>query len=619
MNADRVSPIDRSDEVCPPASPYVMASPVNAQTAFVQTNHPDPPNHPVASLGTSPLRTAAHDSAEILEAIVGALPVGVSVQDEEGRLLVINEQAAIAIGDDSARLLGSIPFGVRGARADQVSRRRARFLEHLNSGTARLRERQVLINGVMHTLLVSGKTVKVGDRKMLVSTSIDITERQNFEEELSYLAFHDQLTGLPNRALLQEIVDGALLAHARGGMFALAFIDLDNFKRINDFYSHSIGDALLCAVADRISKQMRPGDTLARISGDEFLLLIDPLDDCSRLPQLLQRVVDAIKEPFFLDGREVLTSASVGASIFPLHGNTYDALRCCADNAMYCAKSDRKGSARCYDLEMSDALTARMDMEQRLRAAVRDRHFRTALQPKVRIATGETVGFEALVRWVDQGLEVSSPGIFIELASELGVIDAITHFVLDDVTRSLPVLRARFGEQISVSINIAARQAGDIVFMDSLIERLQASGIAESVVLELTEDALVATQRFQRQVLPRLRAIGVRVSIDDFGTGFSSLSTLADITADEVKVDRAFISAIHERPRSQGILKAVESLCQALKIEVVAEGVETEQELAYLRDHTTIQFVQGYYFGKPMYLETLLGRQAAGPELPRTQ
>lgn len=537
---------------------------------------------------------------------MGSLPVGVSVQDENGRLVVLNEPAALAIGDEISHLRGTIPFDVRGANPEQIALRRRRFLEHLRSGEERLRERVVMIGAQPHTLLVTGKPVMIDGQPMLVSTSIDITERKRFEEELTYRAFHDQLTGLPNRALMRELVDAALLARASNGMFALAFIDLDNFKSINDYYGHAIGDALLCEVAARITRQMRNGDTLARISGDEFLLLVDPLEDPDELPLLMNRVVGSMKEPFSIERHEVLTSATVGVSIYPLHGVSYDTLRRCADSAMYRAKLDRKGSVRCFDIDIGDALTARMDMERRLRTAVRDRNFRTVLQPKVKFRTGEIVGFEALVRWVEAGDEVSSPNVFITLAIELGLIDAITHIVLDDIASSLPGLRARFGKDISVSINIAARQAGDVVLMDSLISRLQVEGIATSIVLELTEDALIATKRFQHHVLPQLREMGVRVSIDDFGTGYSSLSTLADITADEVKVDRAFISSIHERPRSQGILKAIESLCQALRIEVVAEGVETRQELSYLQEETSIQLIQGYYLGKPQYIESLL-------------
>ncbi|MGN6579175.1 MAG: putative bifunctional diguanylate cyclase/phosphodiesterase [Bordetella sp.] len=554
---------------------------------------------------TNSLPQTKHDSSALLEAVVGALPVGVSVQDSEGRLLVLNEQAALAIGDRITHLRGQIPFGVRQAGPEQIAQRRERFMKRLGGSETWLHERIVMIEDKPHTLLVTGWPVEVGEERMLVSTSIDITERKRFEEELKFLAFHDQLTGLPNRTLIQKRVDAAMRDRADGDMFALAFIDLDNFKSINDYYGHMIGDELLRAVARRIAGQTRPCDTLARISGDEFLLLIDPLEAPEQLPRLMERITGAMKEPFLIEGHELLTSATIGASIFPLHGQTYDTLQRCADSAMYHAKSIRKGSACCFDLAMNDAMIARMSMEQRLRTAVRGRHFRTYLQPKVSIGLGKIIGFEALVRWIEDDTEVMGPGGFIALATELGLIDAITHFVLNDVADCLPQFRRCFGEDISISINIAARQASDVSFMASLTDCLQAEGLNTSIILELTEDALV-TERFQNQVLPRLREMGVRVSIDDFGTGFSSLSTLADITADEIKVDRTFISSIHERPRSQGILKAIESLCQALKIEVVAEGVETEEELNYLEEHTSIQLVQGYYFGKPQRIESLL-------------
>lgn len=573
----------------------------SAQAATIQL----PASRSLVAVGPSTTPSAERGAA-LLDAILSALPVGVSVQDEEGRLVILNEHAALAIGEEADRLRNSIPFGVGGADANLVSLRRQRFLEHVGRGQEKLRERVVAIDGQPHTLLVTGKPIQVDGRTMLVSTSIDITERKRFEEELRFRSFHDQLTGLPNRTLIRELVESAILAHSRGGVFALAFVDLDNFKSINDFYSHSIGDALLCAVAERISGQMRPGDTLARIGGDEFLLLVNPIDDQDQLSRVIDRVVTAVKEPFSIDGNELLISATVGASIFPMHGQSYDTLRRCADKAMHQAKVDRKGSTRYFDLAMGDALTASTDMEQRLRTAVREGHIRTAFQPKVGIERGDVVGFEALARWVDSSGEVASPSKFIALASELGIIDSITNFVLDDVIACLPHLRRHFGPGISVSINIAARQAGDVAFMNSLIDRLRAEGIADAIVLELTEEALVAAQRFERRVLPRLRAIGVRVSIDDFGTGYSSLSTLADITADEVKVDRAFITSIHERPRSQGILRAIESLCQALDIDVVAEGVESFLELDYLARKTSIRLVQGYYYGKPQYMEALI-------------
>jgi EAL domain-containing protein (putative c-di-GMP-specific phosphodiesterase class I) len=246
-----------------------------------------------------------------------------------------------------------------------------------------------------------------------------------------------------------------------------------------------------------------------------------------------------------------------------------------------------------------------MELEQALRAAARERLFRAAFQPKVCIATGAIVGFEALVRWVEPDGTIHMPGTFIDLASELGLLDDVTRAVLDDVSASMPKLRQWYGPDTSVSLNVSAGQVEDTPFMTSFIGQIADSGIAESIIIELTEHALVASQRFTRAVLPTLRGLGVRVSIDDFGTGYSSLAMLSDITADEVKVDRAFITSIHSRPRSQGILRAIESLCGALDVAMVAEGIETDSELRYLQTHSAISLAQGYYFGKPQFIAAL--------------
>jgi diguanylate cyclase (GGDEF)-like protein/PAS domain S-box-containing protein len=557
---------------------------------------------------------AAKRNADLLNEVVNVLPVGLTVQDAEGRLLVINDAAAGVLGLPAAELRGSTPHDLQDA-PELIERERWRHRERLENVNQVTEERTVTVGDKAITLLTTCKAVRIFDERLLLSTSLDISDRKRFEDELSRRAFHDQLTDLPNRELMHELVDQAIRANARGGMFALAFIDLDNFKQVNDYYSHTIGDRLLIEVSRRICEHLRPGDRLARISGDEFLLLISPLDKRADLPPVINRIVDVLKQPFDIEGHRLLTSASVGASIFPLHGDNYESLRRCADSAMYRAKRDRKGSATYFDLAMDTAMTARMALEQRLRVAIREKRFRAAYQPTVRISTGEVIGFEALVRWVDEDGTIHLPGTFIELAGELGLLDDITRFVLEDVERTMPELTARYGAKCSVSFNLSPRQASDVVFMQSVIDQLCRSGLAKRCVLELTEDTLGTAGRFQRDVLPLLRSHGVRVSIDDFGTGYSSLSTLTDITADEVKVDRAFITAIHQRPRSQGILKAIESLCRALNITMIAEGVETEEELAYLMDHTSIDVVQGYYFSRPALLADV--PVSFGPAAPR--
>jgi diguanylate cyclase (GGDEF)-like protein len=557
---------------------------------------------------TAQLRASEHAAkrnADLLKEVVGLLPVGVTVQDEAGSFLLVNDAAAAIIGQPASVLTSADALPEERDNPGLELLRNARD-DSLRSGTPATVEHTARVDDVPHTLLTTYKPVTIFEETLLLSATLDITERKRFEQELAHRAFHDQLTGLPNRTLVAELANAAVRQHRRGGMFALAFIDVDNFKQVNDYYSHATGDALLVAIAQRVTHNIRPGDTLARISGDEFLLLLNPLSDEADLTSLIERIVEALKQPFHVDGREVLTSACVGASIFPLHGADYETLRRNADAAMYRAKRSRKGSASYFDARMSNSLTARMDLEQRLRVATRERRFRAAFQPKVCIATRRVVGFEALVRWVEPDGTIHMPGTFIQVATELGLLDDLTCIVLEQVAADIPVLRERFGHDISVAMNVSARQIEDTQFMNAFLGQLADCGAAESIIVELTEDALVATQRFQRTVLPSLRGIGVRVSIDDFGTGYSSLSTLADITADEVKVDRAFISSIHSRVRSQGILRAIESLCCALDVDMLAEGVETEEELAYLRAHSSIRFAQGYLFSKPLFLEALV-------------
>jgi predicted signal transduction protein with EAL and GGDEF domain len=287
----------------------------------------------------------------------------------------------------------------------------------------------------------------------------------------------------------------------------------------------------------------------------------------------------------------------------PEHGSSFEILRRNADNAMYRAKSDAKGTAIYFDAKMGAAITARMQQEQRLRLAIRDRRLCCAFQPKVDIRSQEVVGFETLVRWRDEDGEIHLPSSFVELAIQLGLIDPITHFVMEEALRSIERLDEAFGDGTTLSVNVAAKQASDLNFMRPFIETLRASPYANRIMIELTEDAFVAKSQFQNEVLPMLREIGVRVSIDDFGTGYSSLGVLADITADELKVDRSFITAIHERSRSQDILRTIESLGLALGMTIIAEGVETFEELAYLQAATQIRYAQGFYFSKPFFLE----------------
>jgi c-di-GMP phosphodiesterase Gmr len=562
------------------------------------------------------LRTAAAKAAEdraLYRELIDLLPISLTVQDEDGRFILVNAVAAANLATPAQDLLGSSPADF--LPPEEAAQRREWEIGLMQSGTPLTTEDRYADPAGERIWLTSHKPVHILDRKLLMSSSLDISDRKQVEDELARRAYFDDLTGLPNRTLIERCVEEAIRRDEGQSRFAVAFIDLDNFKHINDYYSHAIGDALLRRVTERINKRLRETDMLARISGDEFLLLIDPLDDNGQIRALVDHLLADLKQPFHVEAFEIFTSASVGVGIYPEHGRNYEALRRNADNAMYRAKHGAKGGAVYFDNTMGEAITARMELEQRLRLAIRDRKFCCAFQPKVDTHSQEVVGFETLVRWRDEGGDIQPPSAFVGLAIELGLIDPITHFVLDEAVRSIEQLDLAFGAGTTISINVAAKQAGDLDFMRGLMERIDASRYARRIVLELTEDAFVAKSRFQLEVLPMVRELGVRVSIDDFGTGYSSLSVLADITADELKVDRSFITAIHQRPRSQSVLRTIESLGHALGMTIVAEGIETFEELAYLQAATRIRQAQGFYFSRPFFLEDLKNARRLDPEV----
>lgn len=425
------------------------------------------------------------------------------------------------------------------------------------------------------------------------------------QKELIHRANHDQLTGLPNRAYIQELVGSIIGRKAPGERLALAFIDLDDFKRVNDLHGHSAGDVLLKEVAGRIRAQIRRTDVVGRISGDEFVIVLSPIGQRSDVADLVARISENLRRPLRVESVEIRPSASIGIAIYPAHGEDYETLRRHADMAMYRAKMSSKGSIAFFDRELERIAADKLKREQRLRHALETRAFRCALQQKVDIRSHAVVGFEVLLRWVDEQGEVHGPGGFLPLANELGLLDDMTFLLLDELLGYLPCLDARYGTALRYSINVSPVQAAKNQFMQNLVQRLLASGRAASFMLELTEETIAATYSFQSEILPLLREAGIGLSIDDFGTGYSSLATIADLTADELKIDRSLITAIHERPRSQAVLRAIESMGTALSLSVVAEGIETIDEKLYLTTHAGVTIAQGYLFHKPELLSEL--------------
>lgn len=558
----------------------------------------------------------ALQDTNLLMMVLDHLPISLTVQDSEGKFVLANAMAAADLAVSVEKLLGSSPADFL-SEQEAVSRREWER-SVVEGGRTIMAETCVPDHEGARILLTSHTPVFITNNTLLVSSSVDITGHKETERRLTERAHIDKLTGLPDRVRIAEYADG-IIHGTNARPFAIAFIDLDNFKHVNDYYSHAIGDALLIKISERIKSKLQPGDMLARISGDEFVLLLDGYPNKESVSPLIEQVLAEIKKPFHLEGFEIFSSCSIGVSFHPGHGRNYETLRRNADGAMYGAKTKTKGQALYFDDGLGKEIAARMEAEQRLRLAIRDHRFVCAFQPKVDIHTQDVVGFETLVRWRDSDGEIHPPGQFINLAVELGLINPITSFVLAETIAAMDRLDAAFGGGTSVSINIGAKQASDLAFMTTLTETIKGSGFGERLILELTEDAIVDNGVFQKTVLPALRECGVRISIDDFGTGYSSLSALADITADEIKIDRSFISRIHERPRSQSVLKAIESLGASLGISMVAEGVETKEELIYLQTASRIRLAQGFYFSKPIYLDDIRSDAKFGERVIETR
>jgi diguanylate cyclase (GGDEF)-like protein len=540
---------------------------------------------------------AGHESnsdseLRILRDILRLLPTGVTVQDERGEFLLVNDAAAA--------LLQMTPAA---PATPQMGDRREACLELMRTGRAAVLEEAFGGTSAKQVFLTSHRPVRIAERNLLLSSSADISEQKAFEDQLFRSAYYDELTGLPTRRVIEHRVNNVL--QCEGAHFALAFLDVDNFKHINDYYGHSIGDALLVEMAKRLGLDLRESDILSRISGDEFLLMLNPIQNESEVEEYINFILQRLKAPFFIDQSEIFASTSIGVSFYPEHGKSYDALRQNADIAMYRVKNGGKGAAAFFDTSMEREALARMKVEQSLRQAILEKRFCCAFQPKVDIRTRDVRGIEALVRLRDDEGVIQAPGTFINLAVELGLIDELTHLVLAEIVKSIDLINETFGHDTTISINVAAKQAGNSEFMRPFAQAIEATGFPKRFMIEVTEDAFVTKTHFQDEILPIFRKLGVGISIDDFGIGYSSLSALADITADEIKIDRSFITDIHKRPRSQGILRAIESLSEALGMTVVAEGIETFEELAYLQAATKIRYAQGFYFSLPIFLEEL--------------
>ena len=376
------------------------------------------------------------------------------------------------------------------------------------------------------------------------------------QDELFQRAYFDRLTGLPNHELCDRAIGELMRTTPAGEGFAVAVLDIVKFSQINAFHGSAVGDELLTKIAEQIFGELLGDQMLARSGGDEFCILLP--DGARDHLAFVERIVARLAEPYFIEGSEVFASALAGVSQWPRDDLTAEGLRQKALAALAEAKRTTGVGARQFQPDLDRAELGRARLEMGLRAAIRDRRIGCAFQPKMDFRAGVVDSLEVLMRWRDEEGEWRSPGEFLDLAHKVGLTNDITRLVFDETIASLDKIGAAFGPDLPLGFNISAKQAGDPRFMRGFADKLAASGQAHRFVIELTEEAFLPASQFQARVLPMLREIGAKISIDDFGSGYSSLSTLADITADEVKVDRSLIVGIDQRPRSQSLLRAIE-------------------------------------------------------------
>jgi len=469
----------------------------------------------------------------------------------------------------------------------------------LESGVAaRLDHRVVTAEGserVIHTQLrvVQGDD---GRPRALTGTVQDVTERRRSEEQIRYLAYHDSLTGLGNRLLFKERTELAIArARSRSGRLGVLVLDLDHFKRINDTLGHSVGDELLKEVATRIVRSVRDSDfvgrslgetdiPVARLGGDEFTVIVEGPRDPSDLASISDRVLASLRRPIALGGHELVISASIGIALWPDDGKDIETLLRSADSAMYHAKSNGRNDYQFYDESMNAAAVHRLRLEQRMRRALERGLFEVHFQPRVELATGRISGFEGLSRWKDEELGSVSPGEFIPLAEQSGLIVPLGSHVLRTVCKQAAAWREELGDlDLRISLNVSARQFRSVDLVREVTAALDESGLSPMAIeLEVTESVVLHDEKSVIQTLERLRDMGISIALDDFGTGYSSLSYLRRLPVDVLKIDMSFVRGITRNTEDRELTRAIVAMGKALGLRIVAEGVETVEQRALL-------------------------------------
>ena len=551
-----------------------------------------------------------------LDAALNNIVQGLAMFDAEFRLVLCNARYAEIYGLSAEQV-------TTGTTLRQIIEHRTRngLLADKSPDAiveAMLRRRTDANFEQFHNQLSDGRCIAITVQPMedggTVTTHQDITDQRRSEAKITHMALHDALTGLPNRALLNERLEQALARASRGELVAAHMLDLDHFKDVNDTLGHPAGDKLLTVVAGRLRELVRDMDTVARMGGDEFAILQMGISEPADATGLAGRINDALCAPYIIDGQQVVMGTSVGIALGPIDGDTPEQILRNADLALYRAKGDGRGTYRFFEPEMDTQMRERTALEHDLRRALVANEFELHYQPIVDLATNNVAGFEALIRWHHPERGMVSPGSFIPLAEQTGLIVPIGEWAIRDACRTA----ARWPNNIKIAVNLSAVQFKQPGLVQVIASALAHAGLQpERLELEVTETILLQDNETTLGMLYQLRALGVRIAMDDFGTGYSSLSYLQKFPFDKIKIDRSFVKDVAENSGSLNIVRAVASLAQGLGITTTAEGVETQEQLQAIISEGCCE-MQGFLFSRPLPVEEIERRFLSHDKNPQS-
>jgi c-di-GMP phosphodiesterase Gmr len=534
------------------------------------------------------------------EQVVSEVNSVVVIVDRNGRIQRFNRLAEELTGMKEEDVVGRSVWALfmsteAGAASSQ------NIAGFFNQGVSYEVERKVRTVHGERLFLFRNKFVQSGsgiDEQFLICSGTDITEERRAQERLTELANTDSLTGLPNRNAIQDMIRTAIASAPPGESVGIVFLDLDNFKKVNDHYGHVFGDRLIQDVSATVRDCLEAGDTLARLGGDEFIVL-SPNATAASLEAIAQRILERLRTPFSLGLVEVYTGCSIGIALFPEHGDSLESLVRAADTAMYVAKDGGKRTYRVFSPEMNRRVAEYMWLDTNLRRGLEEGQLTLHYQPKLSLATGTVYGVEALVRWNSPERGQIMPSEFIRYAEESGLIGPLGRWVMQTAAAQAAQWKAR-GMPLRVAINVSARQLVDTAVVRHFSEALQNANLDPCLIdLELTESCLIEDEAAAIDLITQFRKLGAQVHLDDFGTGYSSLSQLGRIPLDVIKLDRSFVRSINSDRKAQALVRSMVAVAQALQLQVVAEGIENEAEELFMKG-LGVEYVQGFLYGQPM-------------------